>query len=111
MTSEQVWTGLVTFVLGGGLMLSVQRGVKAWRDVRAGKLADSGSVLDRLEAENIRQAATIAAERDRADRAEAEAERERKRRQAAEMRTARLELQLVRLGHEPEGGIGGVDQA
>ncbi|MBO0826196.1 MAG: hypothetical protein J2P24_00300 [Streptosporangiales bacterium] len=109
MNSEQFWTGLVMFIFGGGLMVSIQRGVKAWRDVKAGKLADTGSVLDRLEVENKRQTATITAERDRADKAEADAERERKRRLAAEMRAARLELQIVRLGHEPEGGIGGVD--
>lgn len=106
MTREQLATTLITFILGGGLMLTIQRGVKAYRDVKGGRLADSGSVLDRLEKENVRLTGSVSGLLIRLDVAEAEAEQERKARHAAELRVAQLEVQLVRAraGLDPEEG-------
>lgn len=104
MTREQLATALITFILGGGLMLTIQRGVKAYRDVKGGRLADTGSVVDRLEKENVRLTATVEQLRVRLDAAELEVEKESAERRREQLRSARLELQLVRAGLDPEGG-------
>lgn len=96
MTTNQILTGLITFIIGGGLTISIQRAVRAYRDVKGGRLADTGTVVDMLERENVRL-------RTRLDEAEADADAEVRVRRATEVRAARLELQLVRAGIEPEG--------
>lgn len=104
ITAETIARTLIVLIFGGGLALSIQRGVKAYRDIKGGNLADSGTVLDRLERENTRVTAVNAGMHARVDAAEAEAEAERKLRHALEMKVARLEVQLIRAGIEPEGG-------
>lgn len=104
MTVEQLASALITFILGGGLAYSVQWGVKSYRAVKGGKLADTDQVVDRLEKENTRLTETIEQLRVRLDAAEIEAEKEGRERRREQIRSARLELQLIRAGHEPEGG-------
>lgn len=101
MSSEEIWFSLIATALGSGLAVKLFEAFIDWRKGRVSKIAALEAALDNAEEairghEKAKEAAETAHAREVSELCDQV--------RGLEIHAHRMHVQLISLGHEPEGG-------